>query len=211
MYIPPAFRVQDAEKLAALIQKHSFATLITHDGSAPFASHLPILFDPAAGSHGTLISHMARTNPQWRHFASGAEVLAIFHGPHSYISPSWYESGPAVPTWNYATVHAYGVPVIISEHKRVVALLNETVAAYESSFEQPWKGDIPEEFRDKLIQGIVAFEILITRIEGKFKLGQNRPETDQQGVFKALSSSADAERQALARLMLGECGMSQER
>lgn len=148
MYIPPAFRTEDAEKLAALIQKHSFATLITHDGSAPFASHLPMLFDPESGSHGTLVSHMARANPQWQHFASGAEVLAIFHGPHSYISPSWYASGPAVPTWNYATVHAYGVPVIISEHERVVALLDETVAAHESTFEQPWKGDIPAEFRD---------------------------------------------------------------
>ncbi len=205
MYIPSAFQVSDPAKLAEFIQRHSFATLITHDGTAPFASHLPILFRPGVGSHGTLVSHMARANPQWQHFASGGEVLAIFHGPHGYISPSWYQAGPAVPTWNYATVHAYGTPIIFSEHERVAALLRETVSFYEASFEQPWPGDLPEEFRDKLMQAIVAFEIPITRIEGKFKLGQNRSTADQQGVFDTLSSSGDADSEVLARLMLTEC------
>ncbi len=205
MYIPPAFRVEDASKLAAFIQKHSFATLITHDGTAPFASHLPTLFYPGVGSHGTLVSHMARSNPQWQHFASGSEVLAIFHGPHCYISPSWYQTDLAVPTWNYATVHAYGVPTVFSEHERVVSLLEETTAAYEASFEQPWNRDLPREFRDKLIHGIVAFEIPIARIEGKFKLGQNRSAADIQGVFNALSHSADADSQAVAQMMLAEC------
>ena len=197
MYIPPAFRVDDPGK----IQRHSFATLITHDGTAPFASHLPMLFRPDAGGRGTLVSHMARANPQWRHFASGGEALAIFHGPHSYISPSWYATGPAVPTWNYAAVHACGVPVIISEHERVVALLRELVSTYEAAFEQPWPGDLPDEYRDKLMQGIVAFEIPITRIEGKFKLGQNRPAADVQGVFDVLSRADDADSRALAELM----------
>lgn len=205
MYIPPAFRVEDASKLAAFIQQHSFATLITHDGTAPFASHLPMLFRPDVGSHGTLVSHMARANPQWQHFASGGEVLAIFHGPHSYISPSWYQTELAVPTWNYATVHAYGVPTVFSEHERVFSLLRETVSAYEVSFAQPWRGDLPDEFRDKLMHGIVAFEIPVTRIEGKFKLGQNRPEADTQGVFDALSRSNDADSLAVARMMLTEC------
>jgi len=205
MYVPPAFRIEDASKLAAFIQRHSFATLITHDGNAPFASHLPILFRPSVGGHGTLVSHMARANPQWSHFASGSEVLAIFHGPHSYISPSWYHTEVAVPTWNYATVHAYGVPTVFSEHERVVSLLRETVSAYEASFKQPWPGDLPGDFRDKLMQNIVAFEIPITRVEGKFKLGQNRPAADIQGVFDALSRSDDADSRALARMMLTEC------
>ena len=208
MYIPPAFRVEDASKLAAFIRQHSFATLVTHDGAAPFASHLPMLFRPDVGSHGTLVSHMARANPQWQHFASGGEVLIIFHGPHSYISPSWYQTQLAVPTWNYATVHAYGVPTVITEHERVVSLLRETVSAYEASFEQPWRGDIPDEFRDKLMHGIVAFEIPITRIEGKFKLGQNRSAADTQGVFNALSNSTDADSQAIARMMLTECNVN---
>jgi len=204
MYNPAAFQVSDPTKLAEFILSHSFATLITHDGTAPFASHLPVLFRPGAGSHGTLVSHMARANPQWQHFASGGEVLAIFHGPHSYISPTWYQTGPAVPTWNYAAVHAYGTPTIFSEHERVAALLRETVSFYEASFEHPWSGDLPEEFRDKLMQAIVAFEIPITRIEGKFKLGQNRSAADQQGVFDTLSRSGNAESEALARLMLTE-------
>ena len=202
MYIPPAFRVEDASQLAAFIQRHSFATLITHDGAAPFASHLPMLYRPEAGAHGTLLSHMARANPQWQHFTSGTEALVVFHGPHSYISPSWYQTGPAVPTWNYAAVHAYGIPVVFSEHERVVSLLRELVSTYESAFERPWPGDLPDDYRDKLMKGIVAFEIPVTRLEGKFKLGQNRPGADLQRVFEVLSRSDDADSRAVARLML---------
>lgn len=209
MYIPPAFLVEDAGRLAAFIQRHSFATLVTHDGTAPFAGHLPMLYRPAVDGHGTLVSHMARANPQWRHFATGGEILAIFHGPHGYISPSWYQTAPAVPTWNYAAVHAYGVPTVITGQEQVAALLDEMIAAYESSFERPWPGDLPPGYRDKLAQGIVAFEIAVTRLEGKFKLGQNRPEADVRGVFDALSRSEDAEDRALARLMLKECGVLQ--
>lgn len=204
MHIPTAFRVDDPHKLTALIQHYSFATLITHDGRAPFASHLPMLFRPEASPHGTLVSHMARGNPQWQHFVDGHEVLAIFHGPHGYISPSWYETTPAVPTWNYAAVHAYGVPAIISDHDRVVALLEETVTFYEAALAQPWSGDLPSDFRDKLLHGIVAFEIPITRLEGKFKLSQNRPAADIHGVCRALSQAGDAESQALAEMMRAE-------
>jgi transcriptional regulator len=207
MYIPPSFRVEDAAKIAAFMRHHSFATLITDDRGAPFASHLPMLYRPENGSHGSLLSHMARANPQWRHFDSGREALAIFHGPHSYISPSWYQTGPAVPTWNYAVVHAYGVPKTFSDHDRVISLLRELVATYESAFDQPWPGILPDEYRDKMIQGIVAFEIPITRVEGKFKLGQNRPIADVQGVFDTLSRSTDADSRALARLMLTECNV----
>jgi len=204
------FHVEDAGKLAVFIKSHSFATLITHDGSAPFASHLPILFRPESGPHGTLVSHMARANPQWRHFASGTEALVVFHGPHSYISPSWYETSPAVPTWNYAVVHAYGVPTVFSEHERVISLLRETVAAHEASLEHPWPGDLPDDFRDKLIQGIVAFEIPVTRMEGKFKLGQNRSAADIRGVFEALTCSGGSDGLALARMMSTECGVAKE-
>lgn len=207
MYIPPSFRVEDAPKLAALIQRHSFATLITHDGGAPCASHLPMLYRPEAGTHGTLISHMARANSQWEHFASGSEVLAIFHGPHCYISPSWYQTTLAVPTWNYAAVHAYGVPKLIVEHDQVGSVLRETVATYEASFEEPWPGVLPDDFRDKLVRSIVAFEIPVARLEGKFKLSQNRP-ADIQGVFDALSRSNDPASLAVARMMLTECDIN---
>ena len=204
MYIPPAFRVEDKARLAAFLHQHSFATLITHDGAAPFASHLPMLFRPDVGPHGTLTAHMARANPQWQHFANGREALAIFHGPHSYISPSWYEATPAVPTWNYAVVHAYGIPTIFDDHERIVSLLREIVFLYESAFEQPWRGELPDEYREKMIRGIVAFNIPLTRIDGKFKLGQNRSAADIQGVFRALSGSDNGDDRALAQLMLAE-------
>jgi transcriptional regulator len=154
---------------------------------------------------------MARGNPQWQHFAEGREVLAIFHGPHGYISPSWYETTPAVPTWNYAAVHAYGVPAIINDHDRVVALLEETVRAYEATLAQPWPGDLPEDFRDKLIHGIVAFEIPITRLEGKFKLSQNRPAADIDGVCRALTQAGDAESLALLEAMRTESNVPRGR
>jgi len=209
MYIPSSFRVDDPARLAKFVQRHSFATLVTFHAGAPFASHLPMLFRPAVGPHGTLVSHMARANPQWEDFVSGDEALAIFHGPHSYISPSWYATGPAVPTWNYAAVHAYGVPTVFAEHDRVVALFRETVATYESSFERPWPGDLPDEYRDKLIHGIVAFEIPITRIEGKFKLGQNRSAADVQGAIEGLSRTDDSDSRAVARMMAAESAVDQ--
>jgi transcriptional regulator len=201
MYIPAAFRVDDAEKLHALMRQHSFATLITHDGTAPFATHLPVLLRPGGDGPGTLVSHMARANPQWKHFANGQEALVVFHGPHAYISPAWYETQPAVPTWNYAVAHAYGVPQIITDHDTVAALLRETVALFEAPLPQPWSGDLPQDYFEKMIQGIVAFEIPISRLEGKFKLGQNRSATDQRNVHQALRQSPDAEGRALADLM----------
>lgn len=206
MYIPSAFRVEDPAKLAAFIRQYSFATLITQDAGVPVATHVPMLYDPHRGEHGTLISHMARANPQWQHFASGAEILAIFHGPHSYISPSWYETSPAVPTWNYAAVHAYGVPTLITDHDRVVSLLADTIAEYETI---PGSADIPHDMRDKLIHALVAFEIPVTRIQGKFKLGQNRSAADIAGVISALSRSTDSGDQSLARLTATECGQQE--
>jgi len=201
MYVPSAFRVEDPARLAAFIQEHSFATLVTFEAGAPFASHLPMLYQPHAGPHGTLVSHMARANPQWQHFALGSEALMIFHGPHSYISPAWYQTEPAVPTWNYAVVHAYGVPAIFTEPDRIVALLQDTISTYESPLAQPWPGNLPTDFRDKLIQGIVAFEIPVTRLEGKFKLSQNRPAADVAGVIAALNACADSGSQEMARIM----------
>jgi len=204
MYIPPAFRIEDKARLATFLREYSFATFITNDGAAQFASHLPMLFRPDLGEHGTLIAHLARANPQWQHFAEGREALAIFHGPHAYISPTWYETTPAVPTWNYAVVHAYGVPKIFDDHERIVSLLQETITVYESSFERPWSGELPADYLDKMIRGIVAFEIPITRLEGKFKLGQNRSPEDVQGVFRALTQSSSSEDRALAQFMASE-------
>jgi len=204
MYVPAAFRVDDAARLGEFIVRHSFATLVTQEGGAPFASHLPMLFHAGEGAHGTLVSHMARANPQWRHFSEGREALAIFHGPHAYISPAWYQTHPAVPTWNYAVVHAYGTPRLIEDHDRIAALLREMIQRHEAPRPDPWPGDLPEEYLGKMIQGIVAFEMPVLRVEGKFKLGQNRSAADLQGVHEALAKSPSAEDRAVAELMTRE-------
>ncbi|MDB6140365.1 MAG: hypothetical protein JWO94_3437 [Verrucomicrobiaceae bacterium] len=201
MYVPPTLAKSDPGEIAAFMRRHSFATLISHDGQAPFATHVPVLFKADAGKHGTITAHIAKANPQWQHFANGKEVLVIFQGPHAYISPSWYETKAAVPTWNYAVVHAYGVPCIITDHDRVVAMLHDLVETYEAGRENRWPGDMSEEFRDKMIGGIVGFEIDITRIEAKYKLSQGRSLADVQGVIAALSASPDQTERELAAMM----------
>jgi transcriptional regulator len=141
MYTPALFQVEDPATRVAFMRQHSFATLVTHDGTASFATHMPVIFHAEVGPNGTLVTHMARANPQWRHFADGREVLVIFHGPHAYISPSWYETQPAVPTWNSAVVHAYGIPQIVDDAASLRAMLRELVAAFESHRPEPY-GDL---------------------------------------------------------------------
>jgi transcriptional regulator len=134
---------------------------------------------------------MARANPQWRDFAAGREALVIFQGPHAYISPSWYESHPSVPTWNYAVVHAYGVPRIVEDHDTLYSMLEALVSTHEAAFVQPWRMDLPHDYMEKMMRAVVGFEIEIARLEGKLKLSQNRSEQDQQLVAEALSQSED--------------------
>ena len=206
MYIPASFKVDDPDQLACFIQSNSFATLVTSRGDeAPLATHLPLnLKTRSDGSAESLRGHMARANPQWRDFSPEHEILAIFSGPHAYVSPSWYASKPAVPTWNYAVAHVYGLPRVIADTEQLKAVLSETVEVYESQRQSPWTDDLPTDLREQLLQAIVGFEIQITRIEGKFKLGQNRSSEDQQGVYTALSNSPDPIARELANLMRSE-------
>ena len=201
MYCPEAFVVSDPEQLQSFIEQYSFATLVSTVDGHPFATHLPLLLDISTSAHGTLLGHMARANPQWQTFEGSQEVLAIFH---SYISPSWYETTPAVPTWNYATVHVYGAPRIIEDSGRLATLVDRLTTVYESGMPQPWPGDIPVDFKQKLFKAIVGFVIDITRIEGKFKLGQNRPLADQQAVAQRLATQADPVAQELSELTLAQ-------
>ncbi len=196
MYVPAPFKQEDAAEIAAFMRRHSFATLVTHDGKAPFATSVPVIAKP-----NKLLAHIARANPQWKHFAEGREVLVIFNGPHAYISPAWYKTSPAVPTWNYAAVHAYGVPRIISDHDRLAAMLEELVEIHEAGRENRWAYDLPAEYRDKMIAGIVGFEIEITRIEAKYKLNQNRSAEDVNSVIATLSASPDQTERELAEMM----------
>lgn len=147
MYLPKSFEVTDPIKLAEVMNRFSFATLITTTGGVPFATHLPVLHRPRPGTTGILVGHVARANPQWQHFANQTESLAIFSGPHAYVSPSWYEADLAVPTWNYIAVHAYGVPRVIEDEAWLETLLDEMVQRYESNRSQPWPNQLPEDFR----------------------------------------------------------------
>lgn len=201
MYVPKSFEVTDPDKLVEVMRRFSFATLITTADGVPFATHLPVLHQPQPGTAGVLVGHVARANPQWQHFANQAESLAIFSGPHAYVSPSWYATELAVPTWNYIAVHAYGVPRVIEDEAWLESLLDEMVQRYESARLQPWPNQLPDDFRRNLLKSIVGFEMPITRIEGKFKLSQNRPEQDQANVVRELSSSANPEARAVADWM----------
>jgi transcriptional regulator len=201
MYSPAHFQIADLATLKAFMRRHSFATVVTHDGSAPFATHMPVLHHAEGGTHGTLITHMARANPQWQHFADGREVMVIFHGPHAYISPNWYETRPMVPTWNYATVHAYGVPRVIEDKAALRTMLRELVDTFEADQQQPYGELLSDDYIDQLSPGIVGLEIPITRLEAMFKLSQNRTPADQAGVIAALENSADQTERELAEMM----------
>lgn len=195
MYIPKFNAVTDTAQLFNFMRQFSFATLVTaHDGF-PYATHLPFLVYPDRGPGGTLVAHMARANPQWRDLAGdGAaqrEALVIFQGAHTYISPSWYADPVSVPTWNYMIAHVYGVPRIIEDETHVREALRALVDLHEGGFEEPWTMDLPEDYLRKMQRAIVAFEIPIARLEGKYKLSQNRSEGDQRRVIEQLSRSAD--------------------
>jgi transcriptional regulator len=183
------------------MEHHSFATLISCCANEPLASHLPLLLDRSAGANGRLIGHMARPNAQGES-AAGQRVLAIFHGPHAYISPSWYEAQNVVPTWNYVSVHAYGVLRLVDDHERLLEMLQRTVELYESTMPQPWSMQSPEaDFLEKLLGGIVGFEIDIERLEGKWKLNQNHPAERREKVVRGLLSLGNHDAQQIATLM----------
>lgn len=186
MYVPKHFAEADEGKLSAFMQRHSFALLTTTDeAGSPFASHLPLLWEPETGR---LLGHMAKANPQWRHFANGREVLVVFSGPHAYVSPSWYGKHPSVPTWNYAAVHAYGRPQLVEGREETTALLRRLVDVYESGFAQPWRMELPEKYETAMIGAIQAFAIEVTRLEGKLKMSQNRDAEDRARVIAELEA-----------------------
>ena len=204
MYIPKPFEISQPEKLAAIMREHSFATIVTHDNGSLFASHVPVLFFPERGSRGMLAAHVARANPQWRHFRLDQEILVIFQGPHGYISPNWYKTKPVVPTWNYVSVHAYGIPRLLENEEALQALLHAMVEKYESALLNPWPMDLPNDFKTQKMQAIVGFEIEITRLEGKFKLSQNRTPEDVSTAVNVLKKSVNQADRELATLMARE-------
>jgi transcriptional regulator len=201
MYLPKSFKVDDKATLHALMREHSFATLVTQREGAPFATHLPFLLKPEIGERGVLRGHMARANPQWQSM-EGQSALVIFQGPHAYISPTWYGGSLNVPTWNYSAVHAYGTPRIFDQDQELRAFLEEIVQFYEAGQESPWSvDDAPEEFIGNLMKAIVGFEIEIMRLEGKWKLSQNKPVEEQEHVIARLRETGSPDNEAVAALM----------
>lgn len=201
MYIPKLNQENDLATLQAFMMAHNFAVLVNHHDGQLDATHLPLMLDKTHGDYGTLIGHLARANKQWKSFGED-EVMVIFNGPHAYISPIWYDNHPSVPTWNYATVHAYGVPAIIDEQGAIDNILGDLVKNHEKHRDPEWEMDLPDDTMNSLRKAIVAFEIPISRLEGKFKLSQNKTNAEIQNVAEELSKSNYSEEVATGELMM---------
>jgi transcriptional regulator len=194
MYIPKHFEQPDERVLWDFIAEHSFGTLLTVVDGRPFASHLPFLSDRA---RRVLHCHVARANPQWQHITAASPVLAIFAGPHGYISPTWYTE-PGVPTWNYAVVHARGEARSVDDRDHTRRHVEALAANFERGRAAPWT----PEYDPRRLAGIVGIEIRVESLEGKFKLSQNRSAADRAGVVEQLMASGSDSDAALARLMI---------
>lgn len=201
MYTPPSFAESDPETLFQFLVQHSFATLVSQDQAGLVASHLPLLLQQDAHSPAKLLGHQARANPQWQD-ADGQQVLAIFQGPHAYISPTWYEVERAVPTWNYVAVHVTGRLRVITDANELRQIIQQTVDVYEATQPVPWKlKDQDSAFIDGLLKAITGFEIEIEHIEGQWKLNQNHDSARRRRVITALQKNSDPAQQQIAALM----------
>lgn len=207
MYTPKNLAMEDTAQIHRFIKEFSFGVMVSdtktsHSSKTPSlnGTHLPFLINE---KENTLYSHMAKANDHWRNL-DGTEVLIIFSGPHAYISPIWYATPPAVPTWNYAAVHAYGKVTLLNEAD-TLTVINDTLKTYEPALlegnEEGVKEPVSDDFKHKLLSAIVGFKVERTKLEGKLKLGQHRPKADQEGVYQALSQSDRLDDQALAQYM----------
>jgi len=206
MYIPRAFEETRVEVMHELMRAHPFAAIVTVGSAGLTATHIPLVLHAEGSDYGLLRGHMARANSQWTEHNGSTDALAIFSGPHQYVSPSWYatkqEDGRVVPTWNYAVVHAYGPLTLHHETAWLLEHLNTLVTQHESRFERPWKvADAPADYIERQTHGIVGIEIPIRRLEGKWKLSQNRSEEDREGVIDRLAELGTADSAAMRTLM----------
>ena len=197
MYSPPYNRVEDRRELVEFMRANSFALLVTATGGAPMASHLPVTVED--GGQGLVIhSHMARPNPQWQEFFED-EVLVVFSGPHAYVSPRWYEAKERVPTWNYAAVHAYGKVRVTADKAVKHAAQRRLVEALDPAW-LPKFDALRAEYVEQMLEGIVTFDIGVTRLETRWKLSQNRGRREQELIAAELDKSDDPMLRALAAL-----------
>ncbi|HIJ87750.1 MAG TPA: FMN-binding negative transcriptional regulator [Desulfuromonadales bacterium] len=206
MYLPSHFEESRSDVLHGLIRSHPLATVVTLSKDGINANHIPLLISPESGQFGVLRGHIARSNSMWSDLVQDVDALAIFQGPDSYISPSWYptkqEHGKVVPTWNYAVVHAYGSLRIIDNVEWVRNLVESLTNQQEAGFSKPWAvSDAPSDYTDRLIESIVGFEIVISKLTGKWKVSQNQPAQNQEGVVKGLKDRGNNSSLEMATLI----------
>ena len=209
MYEPAAFKEHRIDVMHALIRAHPLATFVSMTARGMEANHIPMLIDAAPEPLGTLRGHVARSNPLWREFDPATEVLAVFQGPQGYITPSWYpskgETGKVVPTWNYAVVHASGPLIVHDDAEWLRGLVMRLTESQESRRAQPWRvTGAPDDYINIQLKAIVGIEIPLTRLQGKWKMSQNRIERDRAGVIDALHAEGDAASREMAALVRGE-------
>ena len=204
MYTPSLFRNDDLNAQHALIRHHPFGLLITPHGGELFTTHLPFHLDPARGPQGTLEAHLARVNPHCAALEAGAASLVVFKGPDGYVSPRWY-ADPAknVPTWNYVAVHAHGVPKPIREPAALLACISRLTDEHEAYIERPWTIAEAHAHAEQLLPHIMGFELPLSKLEGKFKLSQNRSAADRVGVLREFAKSRDSGIQEMLEMMRG--------
>ena len=205
MYQPDHFRVDDLPQMHALMRQRPFAALISGGEMGLYATHLPTVLKDE-GSFGLIECHLARANPHWKELAKGEEALMIFQGPEGYITPNWYaskaEHGKVVPTWNYAVVHAYGRPEKIEDKAWLRSHVSDLTAQQEKREATPWAlSDAPESYIEAMLRGIVGFRIAVARLEGKWKMSQNREMRDRQGVVNGLGQRGEGDDLEIAGLV----------
>ena len=201
VYLPAAFAETSPAVLVAHIERHDFGLLLSHGIAGLVASHIPFLVE-RRDEELHLLGHLARPNPQVEDLGQGGEVLAIFSGPHAYISPSWYADGPSVPTWNYVDVHAYGTVRLIEDGDWLRQLLHRLADRHEAGNPVPWRvEDLPEAYIEGMLKGIIGLDIAVSRLEGKYKLSQNRPSADRPRVIAALERGGDENSVGVAQSM----------
>jgi transcriptional regulator len=206
MYMPQQFEESRPEVLHELMKSHPLSTFVVFAGTELIANHIPLLLDPTQGRYGTLRGHVSRSNPAWRHFSSPVDAIAIFQGSHAYITPNWYPSkqadGKVVPTWNYAVVHAYGQPKAVEDRAWLHAHVTQLTGEHESGRAAPWHvTDAPTDYIEQMIKGIVGIEMPITKVQGKWKVSQNRKVADRLGVADGLEAQATGQSAAMAALV----------
>ena len=187
MYNPKQYQVTDKTQLFEFMQDNSFGILFSHTGEEPMATHLPFVIDEKGGEQGLILGHMAKANRQWR-YADGQQVMVVFHGPHTYVSPTWYQAEDTVPTWDYVAVHATGIFRAFEDRKGMEETVARLTAQHEASQSNPWQMDFSTDYADQMLKRVVGFQIEITSLQGKWKLNQNQPEERRLLVSEKLKT-----------------------